>query len=98
GVVARQFVEDHPGEGVTKVIQVCAPNGGSSWARWATARKNQRGVLPPLPKEERQRALPGRQGRRIPGGAGAGGGAGGGRRGRRGKGGAGDVVAQGVRA
>ena len=37
GVVARQFVEDYPSEGVTKVIQVCTPNGGSSLARWATA-------------------------------------------------------------
>ncbi len=28
GLVARQFVEDHPAAGVTKVIQVCSPNGG----------------------------------------------------------------------
>src|SRR5207249_4308760 len=28
GVVARQFVEDYPEAGVTKVIQVCSPNGG----------------------------------------------------------------------
>jgi pimeloyl-ACP methyl ester carboxylesterase len=28
GLIARQFVEDNPGCGVTKVVQVCAPNGG----------------------------------------------------------------------
>src|SRR5262245_34318114 len=28
GVVVRQFVEDYPEAGVTKVIQVCSPNGG----------------------------------------------------------------------
>ena len=33
GVIARQFVEDHPESGVTKVIQVCSPNGGSSWGK-----------------------------------------------------------------
>ena len=31
GLIARHFVEDHPDSGVTKVIQVCSPNGGSSW-------------------------------------------------------------------
>ncbi len=33
GVVARLFVEDQPYAGVTKVIQVCAPNDGTSWAK-----------------------------------------------------------------
>ncbi len=32
GVIARNFVEDNPDSGVTKVVQVCAPNGGSGWA------------------------------------------------------------------
>src|SRR5262245_18716451 len=42
GVVAREFVEDHPAAGVTRVIQVCAPNGGSNWARLpGTVRRNQ---------------------------------------------------------
>lgn len=30
GVIARHFVEDRPDAGVTKVLQVCAPNGGCS--------------------------------------------------------------------
>ena len=33
GVVARQFVEDNPAAGVTRVIQVCAPNLGSPLAK-----------------------------------------------------------------
>ncbi len=32
GLLARQLVEEHPNLGVTKVIQVCSPNGGSVWA------------------------------------------------------------------
>lgn len=32
GLVARQFVEDTPTAGVTKVVQVCAANGGSIWS------------------------------------------------------------------
>ncbi len=32
GLLARQLVEDCPKLGVTKVIQVCSPNGGSMWA------------------------------------------------------------------
>ena len=28
GVIAREFVEDNPDSAVTKVVQVCAPNGG----------------------------------------------------------------------
>jgi pimeloyl-ACP methyl ester carboxylesterase len=34
GLVCRQFVEDHQGAGVTKVVQVCTPNGGAFWARF----------------------------------------------------------------
>src|SRR5262249_36988219 len=30
GLIARQLVEDHPDAGVTKVVQVCAPNLGST--------------------------------------------------------------------
>lgn len=32
-VVARLFVEDHPDGQVTRVVQVCPPNLGSSWAK-----------------------------------------------------------------
>jgi pimeloyl-ACP methyl ester carboxylesterase len=33
GLVARQFVEDYPDAGVTRVVQVCTPNLGTKWAR-----------------------------------------------------------------
>lgn len=33
GLVARQFVEDYPLTGVTRVVQVCTPNLGTKWAR-----------------------------------------------------------------
>ena len=66
GVIARQFVEDHPREGVTKVIQVCTPNGGSSWAKWAATRKNQRIFLYSLTKEVRREILDLRRFKRLP--------------------------------
>jgi pimeloyl-ACP methyl ester carboxylesterase len=54
GVVARLFVEDHPRAGVTKVIQVCAPNDGSSWAKlnFSVAR-DQEMFLQSLTKKDR---------------------------------------------
>ena len=70
GVVAREFVEDHPDEGVTKVIQVCTPNGGSSWAKWPASCGAQRIFLKSLTKEERRRSLGARDGKRIPAGVG----------------------------
>jgi hypothetical protein len=33
GVLARLYVEDHPDGPVTRVVQICAPNLGSSWAK-----------------------------------------------------------------
>jgi pimeloyl-ACP methyl ester carboxylesterase len=33
GLLSRWFVEDHPGAGITGVVQLCAPNAGSEWAR-----------------------------------------------------------------
>jgi pimeloyl-ACP methyl ester carboxylesterase len=69
GLVARQFVEDHPGAGVTKVIQVCAPNGGSNWARARMAvRKNQGSFLSSLTRKDRQHSLEERAGKGIPAG------------------------------
>ena len=42
GLIVRQFVEDNPDSGVTRVVQVCSPNGGTSWGRWSWAiRENQ---------------------------------------------------------
>jgi pimeloyl-ACP methyl ester carboxylesterase len=67
GLVARQFVEDHPDAGVTRVVQVCAPNGGSSWARARLAvRKNQGSFLSSLTRKDRQHSLEGRADKRIP--------------------------------
>jgi len=54
GVVARLFVEDHPRSGVTKVLQVCAPNDGSSWAKLNfSVAKDQEMFLHSLTKKER---------------------------------------------
>src|SRR5262249_21391166 len=39
GLVARHFVEDYPESGVTKVVQVCAPNAGSSLAGFKFGRE-----------------------------------------------------------
>jgi pimeloyl-ACP methyl ester carboxylesterase len=67
GLVARQFVEDHPEAGVTKVIQVCTPNGGSGWARATLAvRKNQLSFLSSLTHKDRQLSLEGRANKKIP--------------------------------
>jgi pimeloyl-ACP methyl ester carboxylesterase len=66
GVIARQFVEDHPACGVTKVIQVCAPNAGSGWAKWSTVRANQVDFLSSLTKPVRRRMLTERADKQIP--------------------------------
>lgn len=67
GVIARLFVEDHPGAGVTKVIQVCAPNGGTSWARAGfSVPKEQEPFLHSLTKAQRQKAADSRAGKTIP--------------------------------
>jgi pimeloyl-ACP methyl ester carboxylesterase len=69
GLVARQLVEDFPDVGVTKVIQVCCPNGGSSWGRWRVAvRETQEVFLVSLTKEAREEALRQRRDTRIPAG------------------------------
>jgi pimeloyl-ACP methyl ester carboxylesterase len=70
GVLAREFVEDYPNEGVTKVIQVCAPNGGSSWAKVPASCGAQRVFLKSLTKEERRKLVGVRDGKRIPAGVG----------------------------
>jgi pimeloyl-ACP methyl ester carboxylesterase len=66
-LIAREFVEDEPACGVTKVIQVCAPNGGSNWGKFtAGVRQSQEPFLLSLTKEARQSALRDRADRRIP--------------------------------
>jgi pimeloyl-ACP methyl ester carboxylesterase len=67
GLVVRQFVEDYPDAGVTKAIQVCAPNLGAGMAHLEPgARKNQRPFLHSLTKEGRAASLKIRTGKRIP--------------------------------
>jgi pimeloyl-ACP methyl ester carboxylesterase len=57
GVIARNFVEDNPDAGVTKVVQVCAPNGGSGWASLPALCRQQAEFLRSLTKQTRLRAL-----------------------------------------
>jgi pimeloyl-ACP methyl ester carboxylesterase len=66
GVVAREFVEDNPDSGVTKVVQVCTPNEGSFWAKVRAVRSNQADFLASLTKDTRDRVLRSRSGVRIP--------------------------------
>lgn len=68
GVIAREIVEDHPNLGVTKVVQVCAPNAGTSWARLPPVRRTQSEFQSSLTKQVRTRALLRRGDRRIPDG------------------------------
>ncbi len=66
GIVARHFVEDDPDAGVTKVIQISTPNGGSPWAVWQIVQPKQADFLDSLTKPIRRLALAGRAERRIP--------------------------------
>jgi hypothetical protein len=67
GLVARQFVEDNPAAGVTKVIQVCAPNVGSALAKVKMAvGPVQEPFLQSLSKQARARVLEERQDKKIP--------------------------------
>ncbi len=67
GLIARQFVEDHPSSGVTKVIQVCSPNDGASLARWkAMVRKEQEPFVLSFSKQARAQWLLDRKGKSIP--------------------------------
>lgn len=67
GLIARHFVEDHPDSGVTRVIQVCSPNGGSSLAPLAvTLRENQRDFVQSLSKDARRKLAEERADKLIP--------------------------------
>ena len=67
GLVARHFVEDYPDAGVTKVVQVCTPNGGSFWANFRVGvRKSQRAFLGSLTRDGREQCLRERGDKRIP--------------------------------
>jgi hypothetical protein len=67
GVLARHVVEDEVGLGVTKVIQIGAPNAGSSLARAAWGvRRDQEAFVESLSHEARDKCLAGRADKRIP--------------------------------
>jgi pimeloyl-ACP methyl ester carboxylesterase len=67
GLIARQLVEDCPGGGVTKVIQVCAPNGGSDWSRLTLAvHKDQEPFLQSLTRAACREFRGARSGTTIP--------------------------------
>jgi pimeloyl-ACP methyl ester carboxylesterase len=66
GLIARQFVEDYPDAGVTKVIEVCTPNLGAAIAHLDLVPKPQRAFLHSLTKEGRAHVLSERAGKRIP--------------------------------
>lgn len=67
GVVARLFVEDEPRSGVTRVIQVCAPNDGTSWAKLNfSVAKDQEPFLNSLTKKERLLRNEIREDKKIP--------------------------------
>jgi pimeloyl-ACP methyl ester carboxylesterase len=62
GLIVRQMVEDHAGLGVTKVIQVSAPNGGSDLGKGF-----REPFVASLTKQERQAFLLKRADKKIPG-------------------------------
>ncbi len=67
GLIARHFVEDRPDAGVTKVIQVCSPNAGSTWGKLTLGVcECQEPFLASLTKEGRRSTLKLRDGKRIP--------------------------------
>lgn len=66
GLVARHFVEDNPDAGVTKVIQVCTPNGGSTLAALKAAREAQIAFLSSLSRTARAMTLEKRKDVTIP--------------------------------
>ncbi len=66
GLVARQFVEDYPQAGVTKVLQVCAPNSGSGYAKLDWLCPCQRVFVESLDKRSRRQSGRERANRKIP--------------------------------
>jgi hypothetical protein len=70
GLVARHFVEDHPDAGVTRVVQLAAPNGGSSFAdleaKFRIVPKSQKAFLECLTIEHRRKCLEIRADKLVP--------------------------------
>lgn len=68
GLIARQFVEDNPQSGVSKVIQLCTPNGGSSWGKLRFGiPKDQSSFIESLTPEKRLEDMKNRAHRKVPG-------------------------------
>jgi pimeloyl-ACP methyl ester carboxylesterase len=67
GLIARQFVEDNPGCGVTKVVQVCSPNGGCLSAT-LTVPHSQEAFVRCLTTKGREQCLKERAGVTVPAG------------------------------
>jgi pimeloyl-ACP methyl ester carboxylesterase len=65
GLVARQFVEDHPTAGVTKVVQVCSPNGGC-FSATLTVPHSQEAFVRCLTVKGREQCLKERAGVKVP--------------------------------
>lgn len=58
GLLARHFVEDNPNAGVSRVVQVCSPNAGSTLAKASFVLKAEQKVfLTSLTKDVRQKWL-----------------------------------------
>lgn len=67
GLIARHFVEDYPEAGVTKVIQICTPNGGSSLGNLKSAvRESQEVFVESLSKKSRELCLKKRSDKAVP--------------------------------
>ena len=66
GLIVRQLVEDHPDLGVTRVIQVCAPNAGSGWASLKAATNAQMEFMVSLTRAFRLKAIEKREAKKIP--------------------------------
>jgi pimeloyl-ACP methyl ester carboxylesterase len=67
GLIARHFVEDYPDGGVTKVIQISTPNGGTLLGKARiVVRKAQEPFLHSLSRKGRREALARRTGKTIP--------------------------------
>lgn len=70
GILARHFVEEHPRAGVTRVIQVAAPNSGTKLAGWAVrllqVPPEQASFVASLSPAHRAAVLKGRENKMIP--------------------------------
>lgn len=66
GLIARQLIEDHPQCGATKIIQVNAPNGGSTWATIGLTREEQTAFFKSLSVPARERLLSFRKEKTLP--------------------------------